>query len=170
MVFVPSCVVCYQCALKLNKISKLQSNVEKIRMDILHNLFGIDDNYWSSNDNCHQNSTGTPRHVQATEQFEPLDNVQQNSAGIPQNVQATERFEPPNSIQQDFTSTPQRVQATENVEPLDNFEQPFTGIPQSVQVTDQPAVEDNEPRHKRSKVTVSITSLLYISIFVFAQS
>ena len=109
-------------------------------------------------------------HVQATEQFEPLDNVQQNSACIPQNVQATERFEPPNNIQQDFTSTPQRVQATENVEPLDNFEQPFTGIPQSVQVTDQPAVEDNEPRHKQSKVTVSITSLLYISIFVFAPS
>ena len=189
----PTCVVCYQCVLKLEKISKLQSNVERIRMDILHNLFGIDDNSLSSNDDCQQNSTdtvqhvqgteqlehleniqqnlaGSPRSVQATEQLEPLENVQQNLAGTPQSVQATEQLEPLENIQQNLAGTPQSVQATEQLEPLENVQQNLAGTPRSVQVTDQPAAEYYEPRRKRSKVTVSITSLLYICAFIFAYS
>ena len=116
-------------------------------MDILHNLFGIDDNSLSSNDDCQQNSTDTLQHVQGTEQLEPLENIQQSLAG-----------------------TPQSVQATEQLKPLANVQQNLAGTPRSVQATDQPAADYYEPRRKRSKVTVSITSLLYICVFIFAYS
>lgn len=87
----PTCVVCYQCTVKLDKILEFQTKMERIRMEILHSLFGIDNNSLSSNDNCQQNSTGTPQSLHATEQLEPVDHVQQNFAGTPRRIQATDQ-------------------------------------------------------------------------------
>ena len=80
-----TCVVCSQCTVKLDKILKLQTEIERIRMEILHNVIGIHivDNSLSSNVNCQQNSTETPPCIQATNQLEPLDHVQQNFTSTP---------------------------------------------------------------------------------------